>query len=129
MKTFMLLWAALACLGATHSATLQSGEWFLDTDPGEGSGTPISGVAGSSADLDVTIPAGIINALDKGTHLLGLRLQDSGGAWSQTAWRVFVNRHPHGGLATGEYFFNQDPGMGSGTALSGVAGMVAPGRT
>ena len=101
---------------------LAAAEFFFDTDPGEGLGTAFTVPASDSASLDFTIPSTTTNALTEGTHLLGVRFQDGDGEWGQVVWRVFLNQHPHNGLAAGEYFFNTDPGHGAGTPLSGVAG-------
>ena len=103
---------------------LVNAEWFLDADPGEGSGTPITGFSGDTASLDVTIPATTTNVLNEGAHLLGVRFQDGDGEWGQVVWSLFLNQHPHGGLAVGEYFFNTDPGHGAASPLTGVSGNV-----
>ena len=105
-----------------QAVTLQAAEWFIDSDPGEGSGTAFTGFSGETASLDLTIPAGTINVLSEGAHLIGVRFQDSDGVWGHVVWRSFLNQHPHNGLAEGEYFFNTDPGYGAGLALVGVAG-------
>ena len=123
MKTFMTIIAGWLVLSAhLQAAPLAAGEWFIDTDPGEGSGTAITGVSGDSLSQDITIAPAIIEALSSGPHLLGVRFQDNTGAWGQVQWRLFLVTHPGNDLVAGEYFFNTDPGEGAGLPLSDISG-------
>lgn len=122
MKALLSFLVAVSLCLTARAVTLQAAEWFIDSDPGEGSGTAFTGFSGGMASLDLTISAGTINGLSEGVHLLGVRFQDSEGAWGQIVWRPFLNQHPNGGLAAGEFFFNADPGHGAATPLPGFSG-------
>jgi hypothetical protein len=86
MKRIFIIFFAF-WLGRVAAASLQQGEWFIDSDPGVGSGTAFSA---SSAGGAVAIPSGTIQALTPGIHLLGVRFQDDGGDWGHTVWRSFL---------------------------------------
>ncbi len=107
--------------GIAFSASLQDGEWFIDADPGVGSGVSFVPSAGTP----VTISAAVIDALPPGVHLLGVRLRDDEGAWSHTVWRSFYREEvadEPAALADGEWFFDTDPGAGEGASFTTSTG-------
>jgi hypothetical protein len=58
-------------------------EYYFDTDPGQGNGTPITiDPAAEQVELAFDIPAETIDALEVGFHKLQVRFQDSEGDWS-----------------------------------------------
>jgi hypothetical protein len=69
------------------------GEYYFDTDPGPGNGTPITipEPTGTAVDLSVEIPQGTLDALNPGFHKLVCRFQDSEGDWS-VAFLKIINR-------------------------------------
>ena len=88
-------------------------EYFFDTDPGFGQGTPIT----PSQD-ETTTYALSLDGLSMGAHVLNLRVQDNHGRWSA------VQQHPIYVLSNlpdvvaAEYFFDDnDPGEGQATAV------------
>jgi hypothetical protein len=105
-------------------------EYFFDTDPGLGKATAIPVTAG----LNITVSNYAINvsSLTSGIHHLYLRAADAKGHWSITNVQslyvvnsVIIPSNP--GLVNitqAECFFDTDPGIGKGTALS-----VTPGLT
>lgn len=106
------------------AADVVAAEYFIDTDPGFGNGTPIAGIAGT--DISGKSVAAQISGLNPGTHRIYIRTKDASGKWSLTNSAVFDNsaipdyptapvRNP---LITLEYFFDNDPGFGNGTAVS-----------
>ena len=95
-------------------------EYFIDTDPGVGLGTPISITSGMTIDMNTKIK---LPTLTTGFHNLFFRTKDVKGNWSMYEGRVFyvqpttvvLTAAP---IATAEYFFDTDPGVGKATALA-----------
>lgn len=100
---------------------LTAGEYFFDTDPGQGNGTAISFSATDSVSMVASIP---VSSLNSGFHNLFVRTKNNVGKWSHYEGRMFyiieageaVADQPS--LVSGEYYFDTDPGFGSGTAIS-----------
>ena len=104
------------------SPKIAKAEYFFDNDTlGVGKRTVIS--TGSLAD-SVNINNNISTAgLSAGFHSLSIRTQDSAGTWGMLENRVFyidqnnlVQNRPK--IVSAEYYYNTDPGMGNGTAIS-----------
>jgi hypothetical protein len=101
-------------------AIIVAGEYFLDSDPGQGQGIPID-INGFliEEDLDLSM-AGVPN----GVHKLYVRVMDEAGQWSHAdeaniqigtpGSNIFSASSP---LIEAEYYFDTDPGLGNGTAL------------
>jgi len=97
---------------------VNNAEYFFDTDPGPGNGTLISI---STPGVSVSFPAHIPISLSPGFHWLGIRVKDSDGKWSLFQRRDFYVSQPSTDLpiiTKAEYFFDNDPGVGSGTPLT-----------
>ncbi|MGL1888679.1 MAG: T9SS type A sorting domain-containing protein, partial [Reichenbachiella sp.] len=107
------------------TAEVVAAEYYLDTDPGVGSGTALTVVAGTMVDMDFTISNSV---LTEGFHSLVIRIQDAEGQWGvQEATAVYVsNTNPlETTLITDlEYFIDVDPGVGSATPVA-VTDIVA----
>jgi hypothetical protein len=97
-------------------------EYFFDTDPGVGNGTPLSITSGNTIAETSALPIG---ALAPGNHWVHVRIKGADGLWSHYESRMFnvedpteqpVEDQPE--LVSGEYFFNTDPGLGNGTSFS-----------
>ncbi|REG92975.1 T9SS type A sorting domain-containing protein [Flavobacterium aquicola] len=95
-------------------------EYFIDTDPGLGKGTPLPTAGGLnvSENLQITLPT-----LTSGFHNLFIRTKDIDGKWGMYEGRVFyVQPEPlvltSSPIVAGEYFFDTEPGIGNGTALA-----------
>lgn len=110
-------------LGIISTLTAQqitSAEYFFDADPGVGNGTPVT----------ITTPADTVTlqfnpsvtGLSAGPHYFCFRTKDSQGDWSLQMARLFyVNPLPpptNQQIVQAEYFFDTDPGVGNGTAIS-----------
>lgn len=105
--------------------TVTQAEFFWDTDPGPGSGTPMIAFDGdyNSALEAIGLETGALPS--EGVHLLHVRAKDAQGEWS-APFRVVVE--VWGGAATfpeirvtaAEYFVNDDPGPGQGTPMLAV---------
>ncbi|MBU0764573.1 MAG: hypothetical protein KJ607_07045, partial [Bacteroidetes bacterium] len=104
--------------------SLSGGEYFFDTDPGQGNGTAISFNTSDSVNMTAGIP---LSGLSPGFHDLYLRVRNSGGKWSHYETRLFyivdsgTLLTDQSSLMKGEYFFDTDPGFGNGTAIAFAA--------
>jgi len=98
-------------------------EYFFDTDPGFGNGTAVPFTNNSVADsLGFSVD---ITALSSGFHFFYVRAKDTHGKWSLTDFRSFykVLATPSAvDVVAAEYFFDTDPGFGSGIAVPVNAG-------
>lgn len=99
------------------AANVSKMEYYIDTDPGFGSGTDIPVIAG--ADLtDIAVPVNT-TALTEGFHKIFIRSRDNNGSWSVTNrfgfFKEFVKEPLN--VKAGEYFFDTDPGFGNGTVI------------
>jgi hypothetical protein len=93
-------------------------EYFLDTDPGTGMGTPVSFTPGTNV-TDIVIPLNLYN-ISRGIHHLFIRGQDENGSWSMTGDRVILCEPVLQNIVAAEYFFETDPGTGLGTSVTFV---------
>lgn len=111
------LWLAslafLLCAGTAKAQNITSGEYFFDTDPGVGNGQVLNtGTAADSISAGATIST---SGLGTGYHMLYVRTLSDLGTWSLQAARRLCIKTP---ITNAEYFFDTDPGVGNGTALS-----------
>ncbi len=95
-------------------------EYFFDTDPGIGNGTSISVISGDTINQVFDIP---VTGITEGFHSLFMRFLNDNGKWSLYEGRWFyvqpdITHLPAPKVAAIEYFFDTDPGIGSGTAIS-----------
>jgi Bacterial Ig-like domain (group 2) len=94
----------------TAAPTINAKEYFFDTDPGAGSGTALTGSA-------ITLPT----TLSEGFHVVYIRTRYDNGQWGLTESRPFYIKsnvvEPPFAIDAAEYFFDTDPGAGSGTAI------------
>jgi hypothetical protein len=90
-----------------------SAEYFWDTDPGVGNGTALSSfTATDSLNINSNIST---SGIKKGSHVFYTRTKDSDGAWSIAEGRtIYVQPQ----IVSAEYFWDTDPGVGNGSALS-----------
>jgi hypothetical protein len=109
------------------NAAVSQGEYFWDTDPGEGNATPLTAADGS---FDTALENVMQNTASiptiPGLHTINLRMKDNTGTWGP----VFTNVVHTGNTVTSdytyltqaEYFWDTDPGEGSGVALTATDG-------
>jgi hypothetical protein len=124
----LILSLALSVMAAPSWASLTSGEYFFNSDPGPGNGTAFAveltgGIEFSDiSQTSLTIPASVINTLPLGLNRLAVRVVDDQGEWSLSHTVPFYRLIPAvevaGSLVGGEYFINEDPGLGAGTPFS-----------
>ena len=100
---------------------ITAAEYFFDTDPGLGNGTPITAPADGAYDSGTEYLESAsfnLNDLSKGLHTLYLRAKDINGDWGPAREYTFEVRGPSGGIITAsEYYIDVDPGPGNGTLL------------
>lgn len=120
--TFLLL---LLIASSTFAQSITRAEYFFNTDPGPGNGTPITITPGANVTFTTNIPTG---ALPQGFHYLGLRVRETNLGWSQFEPRGFYitsTTSNAANLAAAEYFFDTDPGVGNATPISITPGANA----
>lgn len=104
-----LLPCALPISGQTH------GEYFWNSDPGIGRATAMTQDGETDGYHGFTLDA---SSLSPGMNMLGLRIFNERGRWSQTRYSlVMVEANPAETIWSGEYFWNTDPGVGKATPL------------
>jgi len=100
-------------------------EYFIDSNPGFGSGTQIpftpgTNISGLNANINIT-------GLQQGVHRFYIRSKDVNGKWSITNFSVFDNSSvapsppaPPAAppIANIEYFIDTDPGFGNATPIN-----------
>ena len=92
-------------------------EYFIDADPGYGSGTQLS----FTQTPDISASAVIdLAAVTPGPHVLFFRARDADGPWSLSQARLFVRDEilPSPDITAVEYFIDSDPGFGNGLPVS-----------
>ncbi|RKY55747.1 MAG: hypothetical protein DRP89_02660, partial [Candidatus Neomarinimicrobiota bacterium] len=84
-------------------------EYFIDTDPGEGSATQVTIQQGASIDTSTIIDLGELSLSD-GFHHIGIRTQDNQGRWSLVTARTFIKTTPpvEGNISSLQYYFTSD---------------------
>ncbi|MBX2897447.1 MAG: gliding motility-associated C-terminal domain-containing protein [Cyclobacteriaceae bacterium] len=109
----------------TNSPDIAAAEYFVDTDPGNGNGIALPVASGSTVNFTASIPTA---SLTPGFHFLGIRTKGTNGKWGIFEARGFYissSATDAANLITAEYFFDSDPGIGNGTALSIPAGAIS----
>jgi hypothetical protein len=91
--------------------TITSGEYFIDTDPGFGNGTPVT-ISSSDSIILQNFNAATAS-LSEGYHKLYGRLMDNTGKWGLTFRRnIEVFKNVDNKVQKVEYFFKTDLGVG-----------------
>ena len=116
MKHVVLLLSLLVVIvpvfAQVHSVI--SAEYFWDSDPGAGFGTPISIVSDDTVALEGDLST---SGLTAGVHVLNVRVQREDGLWGEVTRRMV-----RVGIGTtfeaAEVFWDSDPGQGLATPLA-----------
>lgn len=100
---------------------IRNAEYFFDNDPGVGKGKTITALTTSADSVDINTTVST-TGLASGFHNFFVRVQNASGKWSLYAGRNFF-LYPNTQVASAqiddaEYFFDNDPGLGKGTAVS-----------
>jgi hypothetical protein len=107
---------------ATPVPNITRVEYYIDNDPGYGNATALSITPATNiASLAINIS---LTPLNSGVHIVGVRSRDAHGAWSLDNRWPFLKPYAVTGATTPpninrvEYYIDNDPGYGHGTALS-----------
>ena len=100
---------------APNDGVVERIEYFWNDDPGVGNATVYElGESENSGIVSLSIPT---DTLGTGVHLLGMRSYC--GEWSATLLRYVAVSATGGAIERVEYYWDNDPGYGQGTELSG----------
>ncbi len=120
MKKVIILFLALFFPLLIYAQDIDYAEYFIDTDPGYGTATPIA-ISATGSDISLDFSADI-SALQPGIHYLVIRARDDQGGWSQGANTIFyIVKTPDVGAINvdqAEYFIDADPGFGMATPIA-----------
>lgn len=126
MKRLYLLILFVIAVGSISHGQIDAAEYYIDDDPGYGSGTTITTAGGTTIDETFNIATGGISL---GFHTLFIRVRNISGFWGLSEARlIYVDPTGAGtvvNITAIEYFFDADPGYGSGTAIT----VSTPGAT
>ncbi|MFY0605218.1 MAG: cadherin domain-containing protein [Cyclobacteriaceae bacterium] len=125
MKRFfrpMLCAAAIWLASIAHGQTINKAEYFLDSDPGLGMGTPVSITPAVTIDQNFSLTT---TGFTAGLHRLYIRAQQSNGLWSIPKTRFFYVSDNNNteiiqfatDIVAAEYFYDVDPGVGNGAQI------------
>ncbi len=121
---WLLRFCVILQLQFAYSQNVTKAEYFYDTEPGIGMGTPIAGFVADDS-LGFTFTANVWG-LEAGYHNLHIRVMDSLNVWGVISTQFFLLNpleSPHipdtlvFRLAKAEYFFDTDPGVGNGVPM------------
>ncbi len=116
-ERIVLLCTWLLIVLVARAQTLVQAEYFWDTDPGPGLGTPLNATDGAFTSAFEQVTTSTSPGLG-GLHTLNVRVKGADGAWGplfRTVVDVVVKRSVQ--LTQAEFFWDTDPGNGNGTAM------------
>ncbi len=122
MKKILLILIAWCSYICTHAQTITAAEFFIDTDPGVGNGTPIAVTAGANVNFVAIVPT---TSLTAGFHFVAIRTRDANGKWGLYENRGFFISSSItnvSNIVAAEFFIDTDPGVGNGTPIAVTAG-------
>ncbi|MBK9175997.1 MAG: hypothetical protein IPM46_06580 [Flavobacteriales bacterium] len=119
---FNLSCALLLCMATAMAQRVDNAEYFWDTDPGAGNANPMIAEDGA---YDAAVEAIFLetsNLPGLGAHTLGIRVKDQSTNWGPTFTTVVVIEPPvvtapEITVTQAEFFWDTDPGAGSGTPM------------
>ena len=108
-----------------RSQSIDSAEYFFDTDPGIGNGTPFATTAADTINDSLFVNTA---GLGTGFHMLYFRVKDTNNTWSlYEGGSIYLNDtifSTTASIDSAEYFFQTDPGVDSGMTVT-----ITPGDT
>lgn len=119
---------------AASSNNVKAMEAYLDSDPGQGSGTAFSGIGDDSLVEKPPVVTFTKTGLGAGTHVISVRAQDSQNQWSdpvKIAFPVYQpSTTPPNQIAAMEGFIGYPPpSAGNGTGFTGAFDAVVDEKT
>ncbi len=117
-------------LSISQTLNITQGEYFWDTDPGQGNGITLLALDGNFDQvIEEVFQNGIdVSALSVGAHSLNVRVKGQDGTWSNVFKYIIYIEGPNLPLTQtlnvtqGEYFWDTDPGQGNGSTLLALNG-------
>ncbi|MGC4041154.1 MAG: T9SS type A sorting domain-containing protein [Flavobacterium sp.] len=111
----------------TNYAIVSQGEYFWDTDPGEGNATAVTAADGNfDTVLENIMQSTASVPATPGLHTFNIRMKDNTGVWGPVFKNVVVTGNPaianYAIVTQAEYFWDTDPGEGNGMALPAADG-------
>ncbi|MES2518450.1 MAG: hypothetical protein V4585_10105 [Bacteroidota bacterium] len=122
MRKFIIL-SLLFCYTQGFSQNINKIEYFVDADPGYGSGTNVPVTVATPVTANFSIP---LTSISDGFHFLTVRARDVSLNWSIAGVRPFYKETfpstiiPN--ITALEYFLDADPGYGLATSVAVTAG-------
>ena len=73
-----------------NTTKISAAEYFVDTDPGEGSGTALSAQDGAfDSEVESIAPVDLnVSGLAVGPHLIGIRYKDDNNTWGEVLYQT-----------------------------------------
>ncbi|MBL7766853.1 MAG: LamG domain-containing protein [Chitinophagaceae bacterium] len=105
--------------GDIYTGPVESGEYFIDADPGVNNGIPFTFPASDT--VNQTLAFSIPSNTAPGNHLIGIRVRDSLGNWGHFETKLILvlpPPEPSYPIVAAEYFIDTDPGVGNATPLN-----------
>ena len=122
----VLGWMCVFAQPATHNVV--SGEYFWNTDPGQGNGIAITATDASFNEvIEAVLANNAVVPATAGPHVFKLRVRDANGGWSPV-FSTVVSRDLNASsvrtsqVLVAEYFWDTDPGQGAGSPLIALDG-------
>ena len=113
---YFLVGLFVVAFSSLFAQNIIEGEYYIDTDPGQGKATPFIIDNVPNPQSTITLPT---QDLDAGVHYIGIRVKNDSREWSITAvssvriQTAFTNIP----FSRGEYFWDEDPGVGQANDL------------
>jgi len=104
----------------TADLKISAGEYFIDSDPGQGAATALVAFDGNYSDAVETAVKSSLAAPSLGLHTLNVRFKGSNAVWGpvfKAVVNIDANFTADLKVNSGEYFIDSDPGQGAATAL------------
>jgi hypothetical protein len=125
-KQYFIYALLLFCSQLQAQQQLTKVEYFVDADPGYGSGVDIPFTAGTT--LDVNFSVSLPSNISDGFHYITVRVKNANNQWSAVLTRPFLKEsltpRPTSTIAAIEYFIDADPGYGAATAVPITAALT-----
>ena len=73
-----------------NTTKISAAEYFVDTDPGEGSGTALTAQDGAfDSEVEAIAPVDLnVTGLSVGPHLIGIRYKDDNNTWGEVLYQT-----------------------------------------
>lgn len=120
--TFRKVFRIVANTNTNNLVKILTAEFFWDNDPGNGGGTIMLAFDGNFNQALESVVANNASLSSVGDHVIGIRVKADDGNWG-TAFRKVFRVSPNNNsnnlvkVTTAEYFWDNDPGEGSGNVM------------